>query len=246
MKELTKKQATREWVKEFNAINASLLERAFGGNNIDCWIERTPIISGDYVYYNGEDYKVSDVLYEKDSNGIDTSESKVALELDSPENEYVVAHNIEYIYYNDEAVEVEDTTDDYKFVITVDGEELKIAFKDVKEIDYEDRERLKVTSVTEDEFEVECTELVVPYNEVEKEFDGWLPMWSTLWTFNEGLDEYWAKENPELVAECGFRIFEDDETGDIYLGIDGAGYDFYEAHWIPLYEARGLQWHNAE
>lgn len=22
-----------------------------------------------------------------------------------------------------------------------------------------------------------------------------------------------------------------------------SGYDFYEAHWIPLYEARGLKWH---
>lgn len=30
------------------------------------------------------------------------------------------------------------------------------------------------------------------------------------------------------------------------IGIDGAGYDFYEAHWIPLYEARGLHWHEGE
>ena len=28
-----------------------------------------------------------------------------------------------------------------------------------------------------------------------------------------------------------------------FFGIDGAGYSFYEEHWIPLYKARGLQWH---
>ena len=27
------------------------------------------------------------------------------------------------------------------------------------------------------------------------------------------------------------------------FGINGAGYDFYEQHWIPLYDARGLHWH---
>ena len=27
------------------------------------------------------------------------------------------------------------------------------------------------------------------------------------------------------------------------LGIDGAGYDFYDAHWVPLYRLRGFTWH---
>ena len=38
-------------------------------------------------------------------------------------------------------------------------------------------------------------------------------------------------------------------TGSIFgyfFGIDGAGYSFYEEHWIPLYKARGLQWHKTE
>ena len=30
------------------------------------------------------------------------------------------------------------------------------------------------------------------------------------------------------------------------FGIDGAGYDFYEDHWIPLYKERGIQWHDKE
>lgn len=32
----------------------------------------------------------------------------------------------------------------------------------------------------------------------------------------------------------------------IYIGIDGAGYDFYESHWIPLYTVRGLEYHSEE
>ena len=38
MKTLTKKEATQKWEEEFNAINSSLLERAFE-DNIDSWIE---------------------------------------------------------------------------------------------------------------------------------------------------------------------------------------------------------------
>lgn len=35
------------------------------------------------------------------------------------------------------------------------------------------------------------------------------------------------------MSQCGFRIFRSEEFG-YFFGIDGAGYDFYEAHWIPL------------
>lgn len=45
------------------------------------------------------------------------------------------------------------------------------------------------------------------------------------------------------MADCGFRIYESDDFGGYIFGIDGAGYDFYDAHWIPLYKARGLRWH---
>lgn len=69
-----------------------------------------------------------------------------------------------------------------------------------------------------------------------------LPMWGWLWN-PLSIDEAWIKDNLEIVAECGFRIYESDEVG-VFIGVDGAGYDFYEAHWIPLYKARGLKWHN--
>lgn len=68
-----------------------------------------------------------------------------------------------------------------------------------------------------------------------------LPMWGTMWTVSS-YDSDWIKENLEIVRECGFWVYESDEL-DVLLGINGAGYDFYESHWIPFYNARGLKWH---
>ena len=74
--------------------------------------------------------------------------------------------------------------------------------------------------------------------------DSWLPAWGTMWTLNT-FDSQWVEENLETVARCGFRIFESEELG-IFIGIDGAGYDFFDEHWIPLYKARGLKWHDTK
>jgi hypothetical protein len=80
-------------------------------------------------------------------------------------------------------------------------------------------------------------------DEISLEQESFYPMWDTMWTFEEGLDENWAMDNLELMAECGFRVYEYQPTGTLYFGIDGCGYDFYEAHWNKLYKARGLHWH---
>jgi hypothetical protein len=73
--------------------------------------------------------------------------------------------------------------------------------------------------------------------------DTWdLPMWRTMWTFGENIDEGWARDNLETMRDCGFWVYESDELGVVF-GINGAGYDFYEDHWVPLYKARGLHWH---
>ena len=75
-------------------------------------------------------------------------------------------------------------------------------------------------------------------------YDERLPAWQTMWSFSDGFDDRWLKEwdGLEAMSECGFRIYEHDDFG-YFFGIDGAGYDFYEAHWIPLYKARGILWH---
>ena len=78
--------------------------------------------------------------------------------------------------------------------------------------------------------------------------DGFFPMWGTMWQFGDSCDDWWLEENLQTMADCGFRIYQHvgEDGWGYFFGIDGAGYDFYEAHWIPLYKARGLQWHKAE
>ena len=84
--------------------------------------------------------------------------------------------------------------------------------------------------LTPDEFEVDRYDL--------------LPMWGTMWSFGDSADDWWMEEDNgiEKMSACGFRVYCSEEFG-YFFGIDGAGYDFYEAHWIPVYKARGLQWH---
>ena len=76
-----------------------------------------------------------------------------------------------------------------------------------------------------------------------EEYD-FLPMWGTMWQFADCIDVEWMvnHDGSRALTDCGFRIYESDEFG-YFFGIDGAGYDFYEEHWIPLYLARGLKWH---
>lgn len=73
----------------------------------------------------------------------------------------------------------------------------------------------------------------------------YFPMWGWMWQFYDSIDDWWLEEGGGLaiMSELGFRVYESQEYG-YFFGIDGAGYDFYETHWIPLYRARGLQWHD--
>ncbi|MEZ6128961.1 MAG: hypothetical protein R3C59_09780 [Planctomycetaceae bacterium] len=50
-----------------------------------------------------------------------------------------------------------------------------------------------------------------------------------------------ASDGWQSVADTGVLVREFDD--ELLLGIHGAGYDFFEAHWVPLYDALGYQWH---
>ena len=71
-------------------------------------------------------------------------------------------------------------------------------------------------------------------------------MWGTMFSFDHPLDNEWLDDpdNLQTMADCGIRVYRQEDYGYIF-GIDGAGYDFYEAHWVPLYIKRGLQWHGS-
>lgn len=58
------------------------------------------------------------------------------------------------------------------------------------------------------------------------------------WTTNE--------QAAEKAAECGFLVYEAQDFQGYVLAVDGGGYDFYEAHWVPLYLALGYTWHERE
>lgn len=87
--------------------------------------------------------------------------------------------------------------------------------------------------------------VLVKASDFEVCFDDVLPMWGWMWSFDDSADDYWLEElgGIKIMSECGFRVYENAEWG-YFFGIDGAGYDFYEAHWIPLYKKRGLLWHD--
>lgn len=89
----------------------------------------------------------------------------------------------------------------------------------------------KTVEAQDDDFEV------IRYDE--------LPMWGTMWSFGDGADDWWLENEDGIrkLSECGFRVYESEEFG-YYFGIDGAGYSFYDEHWIPLYKERGLHWHD--
>lgn len=80
----------------------------------------------------------------------------------------------------------------------------------------------------------------------EVQHDEFLPMWGTMWAFGDSIDNWWLEDGGlQIMADCSFRIYEQEDY-DYIFGIDGAGYSFYDEHWIPLYKARGLKWHKEE
>ncbi|MBQ1827305.1 MAG: hypothetical protein II126_04965 [Erysipelotrichaceae bacterium] len=124
---------------------------------------------------------------------------------------------------------IKESEGDVLYLVEMDESLLKPVYGD----EFDDGSRAKEIEAAEDDFEVE--------------YDDTLPMWSTMWSFGDSLDDYWLEElnGIEIMSRCGFRIYESEEFG-YFFGIDAAGYDFYEAFWIPLYKARGLQWHDTE
>ena len=93
--------------------------------------------------------------------------------------------------------------------------------------------------------DIDDVQEITPGGRDEDEDADFLPCWTTMWTFGRREDVYWLEHmgGLELMAECGFRIYEQEDFGYIF-GIDGAGYDFMTEHWLPLYKARGLEWHD--
>lgn len=91
------------------------------------------------------------------------------------------------------------------------------------------------------------TKVEARFDDIEVMYDGLLPMWGTMWSFGDAIDNSWLEDygGIEEMSKAGFRVYLSDEFG-YFFGIDGAGYDFYDSHWITLYKGRGLKWHDTE
>ena len=65
------------------------------------------------------------------------------------------------------------------------------------------------------------------------------PIWGTaFWFEDDPLMTKFVEQEQDAINDAGFSILYDYGVNDfpLALGIDGAGYDFYEAHWSPLYD----------
>ena len=117
---------------------------------------------------------------------------------------------------------------------------------EIIETNYENNERMYLIKLDNDE--------TVPLKECDFEVttahEGYFPIWGTMFAFSDGIDNDWLEgmfgtNGFQIMADCGFRIYESEDYTYVF-GIDGAGYEFYPEHWIPLYKARGLKWHKEE
>lgn len=116
---------------------------------------------------------------------------------------------------------------------------------------YEGYKECEILEITDEELDP----VLIEFNDGEQEHvemsslslehEDMLPMWGTMWSFDDSCDESWLEDEDgiEKMSRCGFRIYKSWEFG-YFFGIDGAGYNFYELHWTPLYDARELQWHS--
>jgi hypothetical protein len=70
------------------------------------------------------------------------------------------------------------------------------------------------------------------------------PMWNTLFEAKTGLLNEKLYAMVDELYEIGIGVIASKDSLNTMLFIAGAGYDFYEAHWIPLYQLLG--WINKE
>lgn len=98
--------------------------------------------------------------------------------------------------------------------------------------------------------------------QLEKE-DGFanLPMWGTMFFVDEAIGEelteksnYIDDEDDEMYGNrqvvdkdgYGINLYIYEVDGHYLLGINGAGWDFFDGVWDKLYDAVGMMWHDED
>lgn len=110
-------------------------------------------------------------------------------------------------------------------------------------------ESSEIIEISDDGEEVRLDGFEDWYDIDELEFEdsieyGGLPMWSTMWQ-TDILDYRINREGQVFLnelKEIGILVW-DTEIGTM-IGIDGAGYSFFDEHWSKLYDLLGYAWHD--
>ena len=71
-------------------------------------------------------------------------------------------------------------------------------------------------------------------------------MWSTIFESKDNhLAEKIVENSDDLISKAGLTIIDNRHNNEgeyqtgVFIGINGAGYDFYQQHWIPMYKIFG-------
>lgn len=69
---------------------------------------------------------------------------------------------------------------------------------------------------------------------IETDEHGFFPMWNRMWKCGAWVARK-IRNDVSIASNAGFNVYEVQE--ELYLGVNGADYGFYEAHWAPLWRA---------
>lgn len=85
-----------------------------------------------------------------------------------------------------------------------------------------------------------------------------LPMWGTMWLVNDYVGTKLSRHAVTMSADCG-DDYDEEMEGERWIkgtaaylyrienqwvvGVNGAGWNFYEGVWDVIYDLLGLEWH---
>ena len=107
----------------------------------------------------------------------------------------------------------------------------------IKELRIECQDDTENCDLDEDEFLEWMENHNVYYDEIDEHFmeSEHYPMWNTLFEIRDTAGSRFFENHVDELYEIGLGVIEDTDYFNSTLFISGAGYDFYEAHWIPLF-----------
>lgn len=74
-------------------------------------------------------------------------------------------------------------------------------------------------------------------NEIQEWWDEreWYPMWSTIFEARDSFLSEWIVDHVDELYQIGIGVILPTDCWSACLFIAGAGYSFYDSHWIPMY-----------